>query len=170
MAVLRARATVVETGESPFAVRIAAGGHEFTGDEALDVGGGGLGPAPFELLSAALAECTAMTMRWYARQQGWAVDGIEVAVDHSKRQFAGASTPVDVFKKTISIRGAALTAEQRTRLLDVAAKCPVQRTLESVSLITTLTESTPGGTASAGATGNIQAGVGPDRAAEDREA
>ena len=170
MAVLRAHASVAETGESPFAVRITAGDHVFTGDEGLSAGGGGLGPSPFELLSAALAECTAMTMRWYAREQGWSVDGIEVAVEYSRRQFAGASTAVDVFEKTISIRSAALSAEQRTRLLDVAGKCPVQRTLEKVSLITTLVQPAPGGEAMADASGNIPAGGGSDRANEGQGA
>lgn len=144
MAAFRARAVATETGQSTYAVRIAVGGHLLTGDEAVDAGGGGLGPSPFELLSAALAECTAMTMRWYAQQQGWSVEGIEVAVDYGKKVLAGAASPVDAFEKTISIQAPDLTDEQRTRLLNVAAKCPVQRTLESVPMITTLVAPTPG--------------------------
>ncbi|MET4038901.1 OsmC family protein [Bradyrhizobium sp. RT6a] len=105
--------------------------HVLTGDEPVDAGGGGLGPSPFELLSAALAECTAMTVRWYARQQRWPVDHVSVVVDYEKRQPAGASSPVDVFEKTIFIRGSQLTDQQRSRLFDVASKCPVQRVLES---------------------------------------
>lgn len=143
MAAFRAQAAVAETGESPYAVRIALGPHVLTGDEAVEAGGGGLGPSPFELLSAALAECTAMTMRWYARQQGWTVDRIEVVVDYGKKQFAGASAPVDVFEKTITIHAPDLTDEQRTRLLNIAAKCPVQRTLEGVPTIITLTAPEP---------------------------
>ncbi|MET0337184.1 MAG: OsmC family protein [Caulobacter sp.] len=138
MAAFRARALVVETGQSPYAVSMDVGGHMLTGDETVEAGGGGLGPAPFELLSAALAECTAMTMRWYARQQGWPVEAVEVAVDYSKKQPAGAASSVDVFQKTILVRGPDLTDEQRKRLLDVAAKCPVQRTLENTPSITTL--------------------------------
>ena len=138
MGALRTHAVVAETGESPYSVRIELGGHVLTGDESVEAGGGGLGPAPFDLLAAALAECTAMTVRWYARQQGWPVDRIEVAVTYSRRQFAGAPAPVDLFEKTISIYGANLTDEHRTSLLNVAARCPVQRTLESVPTITTL--------------------------------
>ena len=138
MAALRARATVSETGESAYAVRIQTSGHAFTGDEAVAAGGGGLGPAPFELLSAALAECTAMTIRWYARQQAWPLEQVEVAVDYSKKLFAGASAPVDVFEKTIVLRGPALTEDQRAKLLDIAGKCPVQRTLEGGPTILTV--------------------------------
>lgn len=141
MAAIRAHATAAETGESVYAVRLTMGPHEITGDEAVDVGGGGLGPAPFELLAAALAECTAMTVRWYARQQNLPVERVEVSVDYAKKVLAGASAPADVFDKTIAIHGAQLTDEQRTRLLNVAAKCPVQRTLEGVPTITTLVAS-----------------------------
>ena len=144
MAAIRAHATAAETGESAYAVRLTMGPHEITGDEAVDVGGGGLGPAPFELLAAALAECTAMTVRWYARQQNLPVENVVVSVDYAKKVLAGATAPVDVFEKTIAIRGAQLTDEQRTRLLNVAAKCPVQRTLEGVPTITTLVAPPPG--------------------------
>lgn len=138
MAALRARATASETGESPFAVLIQTSAHAFNGDEPIEAGGGGLGPAPFELLSAALAECTAMTVRWYARQQNWPVDTVEVAVEYSKKQFAGSPAPVDVFEKTISIRGPQLSKDQRAKLLEVAAKCPVHRTLEGGATILSL--------------------------------
>lgn len=131
MATPRAHVTVSETAQSPFAVRIEMGSHVITGDEPVDTGGGDLGPSPFELLSAALAECTAMTVRWYARRQGWPVEHVAVVVDYEKKPVAGASSPLDVFEKTISIRGPQLTDEQLERLLDVAAKCPVQRVLES---------------------------------------
>src|SRR5688572_8620458 len=76
MATPRAHVTVSETAQSPFAVRIEMGSHVITGDEPVDTGGGDLGPSPFELLSAALAECTAMTVRWYARRQGWPVEHV----------------------------------------------------------------------------------------------
>lgn len=137
MAALRARATVFETGASPFAVQIEIGAHSFVGDEPISAGGEGLGPNPFELMTAALAECTAMTMRWYARQQNLPLEHVEVVVDHAKKLFAGSSAPVDVFEKTIFIRGAALDDAQRARLLDVAAKCPVQRILEGAPVFDT---------------------------------
>jgi len=125
-----------ETGESPFAVRIEVGGHVFTGDEPVGTGGG-LGPSPFELLTAALAECTSMTVRWFARSQGWPLEHVEVTIDHVKKVVAGKPAPVDVFDKRVSIRGSELTEEQRARLLDFASKCPVQRVLEGTPMITT---------------------------------
>lgn len=137
MLALRTRATVSEIGESPFAVQIEMGAHTIVGDEPASAGGGGLGPNPFELLTAALAECTSMTVRWFARQQDWSLEHVEVVVDHAKKQFAGSPAPVDVFEKTIFIRGADLDDAQRARLLDVAARCPIQRILEGAPVINT---------------------------------
>lgn len=130
MAALRTRAMVSETGESPFAVRIEMGAHEVVGDEPVSAGGGGLGPNPFDLMTAALAECTAMTVRWFARKQDWPLDQVEVVVDHAKKVLAGASEPVDVFDKTVFLYGPRLDEDQRARLLDIATKCPIQRVLE----------------------------------------
>lgn len=137
MAALRTRVSATEIGESPFAVRIDTHDHSFTGDEPASVGGAGLGPNPLELLAASLAECTAMTVRWFALQQGWPVEHVEVVVDHAKAVIVGAAAPVDVFDKTISIRAPLLSAEQRRRLLEIAGKCPVQRILEGAPLIRT---------------------------------
>ena len=135
MAVLRTRATVSETGDSPFAVRIEMGAHELVGDEPVGAGGGGLGPNPFDLMAAALAECTVMTVRWFARRQDWPLDHVEVVVDHAKKLLAGKSEPVDVFDKTIFLYGPGLDENQRARLMDVAAKCPIQRVLEGSPVI-----------------------------------
>lgn len=137
MAAQRTRATVTETGESPFTVSIEVGEYSFTGDEPVRFGGGGLGPNPVDLLTAALAECTAMTVRWFARQGKWPLDHVEVTVDHTKKVVAGGSVPVHVFDKTIILRGADLTAEQRARLLEIANKCPIQRILEGTPVIST---------------------------------
>jgi putative redox protein len=130
-------AHVSETGASPFAVAITVAGHTLTGDEPVDAGGQDLGPAPYDLLTAALGECTAMTVRWYARQQEWPLEHVEVTLTHRKGGEGAASPRQDVFTKTIRLTGDALTAEQRAKLLDVAAKCPVQRTLEGTPLIRT---------------------------------
>lgn len=130
MAALHTHVMASETGASPFSVRIEMGDHTLTGDEPVSLGGGGLGPNPFDLMTAALAECTAMTVRWYARQLGWPLEQVEVVVDHSRTARVGAAPPVDVFDKTIFIRGDLLSIEQRERLMDVAGKCPIQRLLE----------------------------------------
>jgi putative redox protein len=130
-------AHVSETGASPFAVTITVSGHVLTGDEPADVGGSNLGPAPYDLLTAALGECTAMTVRWYARQQKWPLEHVEVTLNHRKGGDGAASPRQDVFTKSIKLTGDALTPDQRAKLLEIAAKCPVQRTLEGTPLIRT---------------------------------
>jgi len=132
-----ASASISESGESDFAVRIETGGHRFTGDEPVEMGGRDLGPSPYQLLAAALGECTTMTVRWFARQQKWSVEHVAVEVTHRKVAREGRAGKVDLFEKTVAIRGDALTEEQRRRLIDVAAKCPVHRTLEGQSEIET---------------------------------
>lgn len=126
------RAYVTETGKSAFAVDISVSNFNLKGDEPVSAGGGGLAPAPYDLLLAALGECTAMTVRWYALQQKWPLDKVDVALTHHK------DGRTDVFSKKITLHGAALSDEQRDKLIDVAHKCPVQRTLEGAPQITTL--------------------------------
>lgn len=137
MAAPRTRVTVSETGESPFAVRIDTGAHELTGDEPVSAGGGGLGPNPIELLTAALTECTAMTVRWYARQQGLPLDHVKVVVDHTRKAAAGTPGSTDMFEKTVFLGGPGLDADQRARLIEVAGRCPIQRILEGTPAIAT---------------------------------
>lgn len=132
----RSHVVAAETGASAFAVSIAIGEHKLIGDEPEAVGGAGLGPNPFELLTASLAECTAMTVRWFAINHGGALEHVEVVVDHVKKVIVGATAPVDVFEKTVFMSGD-LTGSQRARLLDVAGKCPIQRLLEASSLVHT---------------------------------
>lgn len=117
-------ALIKETGESDYAVSIDVSGHNIKGDEPVNAGGANLGPAPYDLLTAALGECTAMTVRWYALQQKWPLDKVEVKLTHQKVD------KVSVFEKQVIVYGEALSADQRQKLIEVAAKCPVQRTLE----------------------------------------
>lgn len=124
-------AYVAETGESPYAVDIEVSGHRFKGDEPIDTGGGNLGPAPYDTLLAALGECTAMTVRWYAIQQKWPLEKVEVELTHHKQD------KTDIFTKQVIIHGNALSGEQRKKLMGVAARCPVQRTLEGTPVIHT---------------------------------
>lgn len=130
-------AHVVETGESPFAVSIEVSGHSLVGDEPVAKDGKNLGPSPYDLLLAALGECTAMTVRWYARDQNWPLDRVEVMLTHTKGGIEGKSAKADHFVKTIRISGKDLTQEQRDKLIAIAARCPVQRTLEGTPVITT---------------------------------
>lgn len=124
-------AKIVESGESPFSVDITVSQHSLKGDEPEDKGGKNLGPAPYDLLTAALGECTAMTIRWFARQQNWPLEKVSVTLSHEKVEKR------DVFVKSISLEGENLTPEQRQKLIEIAAKCPVQRTLEGTPLIET---------------------------------
>jgi len=133
-------AQIVETGESVFSVAIDVSGYHLTGDEPVERDGRGLGPSPYDLLVAALGECTAMTIRWYARQQQWPLDRVEVTLTHAKGGIEGKSAKVDHFSKSIRIFGDDLTDEQRAKLIDIAARCPVQRTLEGTPVISTVAD------------------------------
>lgn len=137
MSPLATRASAAETGDSRFSVRIETSNHSFIGDEPVEAGGLGLGPNPFEMLAAALAECTTMTIRWFAMQRNWPVGHVEVVVEHRKTVPVGSAVAVDVFEKTISIDAPALSIEQKSRLLEIAGKCPVQRILEGTPLVRT---------------------------------
>lgn len=128
----RITAHVEETGESAYAVSISVSGHTIKGDEPVSFGGSDLGPAPYDLLLAALGECTAMTVRWYALQQKWPLTKVEVRLSHQKVD------KVDTFEKEVIVHGEQLSPEQRRKLVEVAAKCPVQRTLLSDMVIRTL--------------------------------
>ncbi|HEY6779685.1 MAG TPA: OsmC family protein [Thermoleophilaceae bacterium] len=100
-------------------------GHSVVADEPKDNGGSDAGPSPQELLAASLASCTAITMQMYARRKGWNVDDVEVEVDYEPAQ-RGSPT-----RFSMEVRlPKELPQEQRERLMQIAAKCPVHRTLE----------------------------------------
>jgi putative redox protein len=88
-------------------------------------------------MAAALAECTAMTVRWFARQQNWPLDHVEVAVQHRRGRVDDAPQALELFEKTVALTGTKLSHEQKTRLLEVAGKCPVHRALQGGSRIST---------------------------------
>jgi putative redox protein len=100
--------------------------HKFTADEPADAGGADEGPSPQELLAAALASCTAITMEMYAKRKGWDVAGLEVDCDYTVAE-RGCPTRFSLTMKLPS----SLSEEQVERLKVIAAKCPVHRTLES---------------------------------------
>ncbi|HEV2873853.1 MAG TPA: OsmC family protein [Thermoleophilaceae bacterium] len=100
-------------------------GHQLTADEPRDHGGGDSGPSPQELLAASLASCTAITMEMYAQRKGWDVGDIAVDVDYEPAQ-RGSPTR---FKMEVGLPKE-LPEEQREKLMQIAAKCPVHRTLE----------------------------------------
>jgi putative redox protein len=114
-----------ETRVGRYQVAIHAAGVRLLADQPVSAGGLGSGPTPHELMSAALAACTVMTMRMYADRKGWAVDGIEVRVSHTR----GSVHDRDVFDRLVSMQGV-LDDTQTARLLDIANRCPVHVLLE----------------------------------------
>jgi putative redox protein len=104
---------------------VKAGDHTFTVDEPVEAGGQDEGPSPQELLAAALASCTAVTMEMYAQRKGWDTSGLEVDVEYTPAE-RGFPTRFDLLLKM----PAHLDEEQIDKLRVIAAKCPVHRTLE----------------------------------------
>ncbi len=106
-------------------------GHRLTADESKDQGGTDAGPTPQELLAASLASCTAVTVEMYAKRKGWNVGEVAVDVDYEPAQ-RGCPTR---FGMVIHLPKE-LPEDQRERLMQIAAKCPVHRTLEGEVMFT----------------------------------
>ncbi len=126
-----------------FTTQIQTGKHHLIADEPEDVGGTDLGPSPYQLLAAALGACTAMTLRMYADHKKWDLIEVLVHLDHHKKHGEDCSdcenekSRIDHFERTLEISGN-LTDQQKQRLLEIANKCPVHKTLESNVNITTV--------------------------------
>jgi putative redox protein len=131
--------------EKTVAVRLAGEGyttevmvrhHHLTADEPASVGGNDFGPGPYELVAAGLGACTVMTLKMYARRKKWDLQEVTVHLDHFKdyKEDAEATenpkSKIDYFQRVIDIKGD-LDDEQRARLLEIADRCPVHRTLHS---------------------------------------
>jgi putative redox protein len=108
--------------------------HHWLADEPTAVGGADLGPDPYAHLLAALGTCTSMTMRMYANRKKWPVDKVSVDLSHTREHGEDCAAcdeqhpQIDVINRTISIEGN-LTDEQRNRMLEIADRCPVHKTL-----------------------------------------
>ncbi len=133
---------VTETGGGRFQQQVEAGGHYLVADEPASVGGLGSGPNPYDLLLAALGACTSMTLRLYAERKGWPLERVRVALDHGRihaEDCADCETKVglvDEITREIEIKGP-LDDAQRERLMEIADRCPVHRTLTSEIVIRT---------------------------------
>lgn len=127
-------AVVEETGLGGYHSWAATGPHAFIVDEPEAMGGLEGGPHPFQLLCASLAACTTMTLRMYAQRKGHDLGRIRTVVTHERGEDAS-GTPVDVFKRVISVEGG--VGDLGTKLVEIAGKCPVHRTLERASRIET---------------------------------
>jgi uncharacterized OsmC-like protein/pimeloyl-ACP methyl ester carboxylesterase len=113
--------------------------HHVLGDEPKSYGGTDRGLTPYQFLAAGLGACTSMTVRMYARRKGWPLDHISVDVTHDKVHAQDADNgmrPLETFTRAITLEGD-LTEDQRQRLLEIADKCPVHRTLERGSHVHT---------------------------------
>jgi putative redox protein len=128
--------TVRETRAGRLQQEITAGAHRLIADEPVAAGGNGSGPNPYELLLAALGACTAMTLRLYAERKALPLDRVTVRLRHDRIHAADCETcetkegMIDHIERAITLDGA-LDAAQRARLLEIADKCPVHRTLTS---------------------------------------
>lgn len=120
-----------------FVNQVEIGPHGFTADEPPDHGGGDAGPAPFELLCAALGACTSMTLSIYARTKGIPLEAVAVRLTREPVKEPGQRG--NRVTRVIELTGPALTDAQRQRLLEIANKCPVHKALaEGVDVVSTL--------------------------------
>ena len=135
---------VSETGNGKYENAVVIGDHFSIADEPVEVGGGGEGPDPYEYVSAGLGACTSMTLRMYANRKTWPLKHVSVAVTHAK-DYAddcehceeGKGRKIDIFSREITIEGD-LDIEQRERLMEIADRCPVHKTLKETSEIRTI--------------------------------
>ncbi len=130
------REVIVRGAASGFAQTIEVDGLRFTADEPKALGGGGTGPTPYDLLLAALGSCTSMTVGLYARKHGWPLTDVTVRLMHERVHEVDCAECVDqprwLDRITLVLELAgALSDEQRQRLRQIAARCPVHKTLTS---------------------------------------
>jgi len=138
-----------ETGQGMYQNSVALGRHRLIADEPAAAGGRDSGPSPYDYLSVALGACTSMTLRAYANYKNLALGRVAVTVSHGKTPVEhcadcgavaeGREGKIDRFERVISVEGE-LDAELRAKLLEIAGKCPVHRTLEMGSAVVTRVE------------------------------
>lgn len=130
--------------EDGFTTQMTVGSHTMMADEPVSYGGNDFGPSPYEFVSAGLSACTAMTVQMYVKRKGWDLQNIEVHTSHTKaaKQIVEngeqKEIKVDTFNREIKLKGN-LDDKQIQRVLQIADKCPVHKTLHSaIEVITTL--------------------------------
>jgi uncharacterized OsmC-like protein len=127
---------VVRGNASKFLQEVVSGKHHLRADEPISVGGSDAAPGPYDYLLVALGVCTSMTVGLYARRKNWPLEKITVSLRHSRihakdcEECETKEGMLDRIDTEIELTGS-LTSEQRTKLMEIAAKCPVHRTLKS---------------------------------------
>ena len=132
---LRDNRVVVQTGKVGYQTEIMANGHSLIADEPIPAGGADTGPTPYEYLVAGLGACTSITLRMYADRKKWPLEAIVVRLRHQKihagdcRECESGEGRIDHIEREIRLLGP-LSREQRERLMTIADRCPVHRTLQ----------------------------------------
>ena len=127
-----------------FTTQMKVGSHYITADEPVSYGGNNFGPSPYELVSAGLSACTVMTIQMYAKRKKWPLENVEVHTSYQKlhaddcQNCDSSEAKIDTFQRTIKLTGT-LDDKQITRIMEIADKCPVHRTLKNeIKIATTL--------------------------------
>ena len=126
----------IETAQGKFQQKLTVGQHELVADEPLSFGGDDTGPTPYDFLLMALGSCTSMTMKMYADRKGIPLESVHIELEHSREhvedcaECSNDENRIDVIDRAITLRGD-LNEEQRAKLMEIADKCPVHRTLKN---------------------------------------
>ena len=129
-------------GQDGFTTAMKVGNHFMTADEPTSFGGNDFGPSPYELVSAGLSACTAMTVQMYVRRKGWPLENIEVHTSYGKEHATDCencesdNAKIDTFNREIKLTGE-LDEKQIARILQIADKCPVHKTLHNETQVIT---------------------------------
>ena len=128
---------VVLRARGSFRTEVEAGPHRWVLDEPEDVGGGGEGPTPYDMLASALGGCIAMTLQFYAKREKLPLEGVDVTVMHDRQHAKDCADCtsqqgyIHRFRVELGLHGDQLTLQQREKLLEIAGRCPVSKTLQS---------------------------------------
>lgn len=135
--------TVTARSAGKLKVEIKAGPHTMIADEPVEKGGDDMGPCAHDILLASLASCTIITLHLYANRKGWALESVEVSLNservlakHCEDSESDPNDKVDIIYLDLQLNGD-LSEEERERLLAIANRCPVHRTLTSETKIRT---------------------------------